>query len=70
MLALYVAIQSRLIVRLARLRNQAGQATAEYAVVLLGVAGLALLLSKWVAKTNLIGHLFEAVIQFILGKVL
>jgi hypothetical protein len=47
-------------------RDQRGQATAEYALVLLGVAAVALLVGVWAAKTNLIGKLFDLVINKIL----
>ena len=49
-------------------RDQCGQATAEYALVLLGVAAVALLVGVWAAKTNLIGKLFDLVIGKILPK--
>jgi hypothetical protein len=49
-------------------RDQRGQATAEYALVLLGVAAVALLVGVWAAKTNLIGKLFELVFRKIFDK--
>ena len=51
-----------------RLRDQRGQATAEYALVLLGVAAVALLVGVWAAKTNLIGKLFDLVFRKIFEK--
>jgi hypothetical protein len=48
--------------------GQRGQATAEYALVLLGVAAVALLVGVWAAKTNLIGKLFDLVINKIFNK--
>lgn len=73
MLALFVALQSRLLTRSAlrhrsRGRGEAGQATAEYAIVLLAAAGVAFLVMKWVAKTSLIGRLLDEIIDLILGK--
>lgn len=68
MLALFVAVQSHVLSRLHR-REEAGQATAEYAIVLLGAVAIALLITKWVAKTTLIGRLLDAVLNYILGKV-
>ncbi len=42
--------------------GQAGQATAEYALVLLGAAAVALLLVGWATHSNAIGHLLDAVV--------
>ena len=47
----------------------AGQTTAEYALVLLAAAAIALLLLAWAAGTDGIGRLFDAVIDSIIGKV-
>jgi hypothetical protein len=73
MLALFVALQSRLPAwpppRLRRRqRDEAGQATAEYAIVLLAAAGIALLLMKW-AKSTLIGKLLDSLVDLVLGKI-
>lgn len=56
--------------RLVRLREEQGQATAEYALVLLGAAGLALLVALWVRKTNLIGKLLDTVFDNLLKMIL
>ena len=48
--------------------RQGGQATAEYALVLLGVAAVALLLGAWAAKSGKIGQLFDAVVNQLIGK--
>ena len=45
------------------LRSSSGQATAEYALVLLGAAALALLLAAWAAKSGKVGQLFDAVVD-------
>jgi hypothetical protein len=45
-----------------------GQATAEYALVLLGAAALALLVVGWATKTNLVGRLLDAVFGQLLGR--
>ena len=50
-------------------RPDRGQSTAEYALVLLGVAAVALLLAAWATKTNRIGKLLDAVLDKILDKV-
>jgi hypothetical protein len=65
MLALFVAVQAYL---LAHSREERGQTTAEYAVVLLGAAGVALLLLKWASKANLIGVLLDKVLDLVIGK--
>jgi hypothetical protein len=46
-----------------------GQTTAEYALVLLGAAGIALLLVAWATKSGAIGKLFDTVVNDIIGKV-
>ena len=46
-----------------------GQASAEYALVLLGVAAVALLVSAWAARTDGIGRLFDAVMEHLLSQV-
>ncbi len=51
-----------------RRRNQSGQATAEYALVLLGAAAVALLIVAWATKTNLVNELFDSVMNSVLGK--
>ena len=48
--------------------GERGQATAEYALVLLGVAAIALLLAAWAARSGKIGQLFDAVIDQLIGK--
>ena len=45
-----------------------GQATAEYALVLLGAAAIALLLVSWATKTDLVGKLLDAVFGQLVGK--
>lgn len=46
-----------------------GQSTAEYALVLLGAATVALVFIAWAGKTNRIGALFNAVLDTVIGKV-
>jgi Flp pilus assembly pilin Flp len=52
-----------------RQRDERGQTSAEYALVLLGAAAIALLIVAWATKTDLIGKLFDAVVNAITGKV-
>lgn len=51
------------------LRGQRGQTTAEYALVLLGAAGVALLLLGWATQSGAIGQLFDIVMAGVIGKV-
>jgi hypothetical protein len=50
-------------------RGDAGQTTAEYGLVLLGAAGIALLLVGWATKSGAIGKLFDTVMDNVIGKV-
>ena len=50
-------------------RSEAGQATTEYALVLLGAAAVALLLVAWATKTGALGDLLDAVLSSIKSKV-
>jgi len=49
-------------------RGDRGQTTAEYALVLLGAATVALLLVAWAVKTGKITTLFNAVLDKILEQ--
>jgi Protein of unknown function (DUF4244) len=78
MLAIITLIQSFLLTRRGptpdrsfddRLRGNRGQATAEYALVLIGAAAIALLLIAWATKTDRIGRLFDFVLDRITGRV-
>lgn len=44
-----------------RVRDQRGQATAEYALVLLGAASVALLLAMWAKEGGKVGKLLDAI---------
>lgn len=46
-----------------------GQATAEYALVILGAAALALLVIAWAANTSAVSDLFDAVIDSVASRV-
>jgi hypothetical protein len=50
-------------------RSDRGQATAEYALVLLGAAAVAVLLMGWAAKSGKIGELLNAVFDTVTRKV-
>jgi Flp pilus assembly pilin Flp len=49
-------------------RNDRGQTTAEYALVLLGAAAVALVLIAWATKSGKLTQLFDAVIDQVLSK--
>ncbi len=51
-----------------RARGGAGQTTAEYALVLLGAATVALVLVTWATKTGKVSALLDGVIDSVLGK--
>lgn len=65
MIKLYVWFQSHL----RTIDSDRGQSTAEYALVLLGAAAIALLLVAWATKTNRIGKLLDFVVDQIIGRV-
>ena len=70
MLALYVHLSTYLSAVAARVRDDdRGQASAEYALVLLGAAAVALLVVAWATKSDLLGKLLDAVMNAITGKV-
>lgn len=49
--------------------DRRGQTTAEYALVLLGAATVAMLLVAWAGESNRIGALFDTVMRTITGLV-
>ena len=52
-----------------RRRDDRGQSTAEYALLLLGAATIALIVVTWATSTGKIGELFDAVVDSIIGRV-
>ena len=68
MLALYFYLSTRAFVTRIR-HDQRGQATAEYALVLLGAAAVALLIVGWATHTDLIGKLLDSIMNNLTGKV-
>lgn len=49
-------------------RRSHGQATAEYALVILGAASIALLLVAWAARSGRVGDLLDSVFNTITRK--
>jgi len=47
----------------------AGQSTAEYALVLLGAATIAMLVVTWASSSGAVGKLFDAVVSHVIGAV-
>lgn len=69
-LRLYVWFQTALLSLGARInRDERGQATSEYALVLLGAAAVAILVIGWATKTNKIGGLLDKVFDSVTGKI-
>lgn len=52
-----------------RRRSDSGQSTAEYALLILGVASIALLVLAWAGTTGAIGDLFDKVISWVSSQV-
>ncbi len=70
MLALYVHLSTYLAGVAGRARDdQRGQASAEYALVLLGAAAVALLVVGWATRTNRVGRLLDGVLDQLLSRV-
>jgi len=70
---LFATIQSTLVVRLANSDRSApddrGQATAEYALVILGAAAVALMVITWATKTDKVTSLLNKVVDKIINQV-
>ena len=70
MLTVFVAVVTTVHRSLPRPSDrEQGQATAEYALVLLGAATVALLLVAWAARSGKVGQLLDAVLDKVLGQV-
>jgi Flp pilus assembly pilin Flp len=69
LLLLYVRAFGALARRCRPVRGEAGQTTAEYALVLVGVAAIALLVVAWASDTNKIGRLLDGVLDSILDQI-
>ncbi len=49
-------------------RDETGQATAEYALVLLGVAAVALIFGAWATRTGKVGELFDSIVDQLIDR--
>jgi len=67
------SLQSALVVRFENLtdddHNDHGQATAEYALVILGAAAVALMVITWATKTDKVTSLLNKVVDKIINQV-
>ena len=67
-----VALQSASAVATARLaaarRDDRGQSTAEYALVILGAAAVAALLVAWASQTNKVSRLLDVILDSIINR--
>ena len=63
MSSLFLRAWMCLIERVPSRRAEDGQTTAEYALVIIGVAAIASLLLAWATKSNAITKLFDSVID-------
>lgn len=50
-------------------RGDRGQSTAEYALLILGAAAIALVVVSWATGTNKIASMFDAVIDSVIGNI-
>jgi fatty-acid desaturase len=64
----FSALAGSLVDRLWSRRSQRGQTSAEYALVLLGAAAVAMLVVAWAAKTDRISRLLDAVVDQVLSR--
>ncbi len=67
MLMLYTQMSTR--IHAARQSSEAGQATAEYALVIVGAATIAGLVLAWAASTGKISDLLNTVLDSVIGRV-
>ncbi|CAN5703914.1 hypothetical protein BH24ACT3_BH24ACT3_11560 [soil metagenome] len=72
--AVHVAFLTRIsrisrIPGMSRLGNDRGQTTAEYALVLLGAAAVALLVLAWAGKTDRITKLLNTVVDELMTRI-
>lgn len=69
LLSVYVHLSTRLLSARSHEDGERGQTTAEYALVLLGAASVALLLAVWARDTGKLGRLLDAVVDNVIELV-
>jgi hypothetical protein len=52
-----------------RARDDGGQTTAEYALVLLGAASIALLVLTWATQTDKVGALLNSIMNHLMDQI-
>ena len=67
--AIEVALYTVVVAAKARLQDDRGQATAEYALVVLGAATVAMMLIAWATSTGKISSLLNKVVNSIADRV-
>lgn len=67
-LRLLVAVQTAIVTTMSR-REDRGQATAEYALVILGAAAMALLVIAWATNTSKVSDLLDKVVDSVASRV-
>lgn len=73
LLTLTALVHAGAVTSASRLRSRAGeegQTTAEYALVGLAAAAIAMLVMAWATKTKGIGNLLDGVIGQVIGRIL
>ena len=68
MLHLFVRLQSLLARVRDRIRSERGQSTAEYALVILAAAAIALVLLAWARSSGKLPAFFDSIIDRIVGQ--
>lgn len=66
---MFTALHALATDRSAARRHEQGQATAEYALVIVGAATIAGLVLAWAASTGRISRLLNAVLDAVIGQV-
>jgi hypothetical protein len=67
-LHLFVRLQSLLARVQERIRSERGQSTAEYALVILAAAAIALVLLAWARSSGKLPAFFDSIIDRIVGQ--
>jgi hypothetical protein len=67
-LMMWVVLESAVLTR-HRARGDRGQATAEYALVVLGAAAVAMLLIGWATSTGKLSTLLNKVVDSVAGRI-
>lgn len=68
MINLFVRLQSGLAWVRTRLRSERGQSTAEYALVILAAAAIAMVLLVWARSSGKLPAFFDSIIDRIVGQ--